>query len=156
MTNISEHITFREAVHSDIAIKFGIENIPTCEQMTNIELTSERIFEPLRKGLGGHAIHISSFFRNLEVNTEAKGSKTSRHMTGQAMDLDADYYKVVTNEEIFNFIRDNLEFDKLIWEYEGAGGPAWVHVSYVPGKNRKLVYKASVASNGKTKYTLIR
>ncbi len=148
---ISDNISFRESVRSAVALKHGIENIPDCEAMRNMSLVAKHIFEPLRKGLGGHKIYISSFFRNRATNKKAKGSKTSKHITGQAIDLDADVYGVVTNKQIFNYIKANLEFDTLIWEYGDKDQPAWVHVSYVEGNNRKLAYLAKKIK-GQTKY----
>ncbi len=151
---ISDNISFRESVRSAVALKHGIENIPDCEAMRNMSLVAKHIFEPLRKGLGGFKIFISSFFRNRATNIKAGGSRTSKHITGQAIDVDADVYGIVTNEEIFNYIKDNLEFDKLIWEYGDDDEPDWVHVSYVEGKNRGLVYRAR-RIKGKPIYTQI-
>ena len=72
-------------------------------------------------------------------------------MKGEAMDLDADVYEGVTNAEIFHYIKDNLEFDQLIWEFGTDDNPAWVHVSLSKRTNRNQVLKAYKA-DGKTKY----
>ena len=71
-------------------------------------------------------------------------------MKGQALDLDADVYGRVTNAEIFKFIRDNLDFDQLIWEYGTDDNPSWVHVSFVEGKNRGRV----LTCYGKSQYKI--
>jgi hypothetical protein len=58
----------------------------------------------------------------------------------------------VTNAQVFNFIKDKLEFDQLIWEFGTDKNPDWVHVSYEStGKQRKQILKA-VRTNGKTSY----
>ena len=148
--NISKHITLKEALHSDIAKKHCIQNIPDCTAYANIVVTANQLFEPLREGLGSKPIYVSSFYRNPQVNALAGGSKTSQHTKGNAMDLDAAYFGHHTNREIFDYIRENLEFDKLIWEFGTDDEPDWVHVSYVEDANRKLVYK-SEKINGETK-----
>jgi hypothetical protein len=145
--NISEHITYDEAVYSSTAIKNGIENIPNAEQLSNMKLTAEKIFEPLRKGLGNTPIHIDSMFRSKELNTKIGGSITSQHMTGEALDL------VFSggNKIMFNYIVNNLEFDQLIWEFGDNKNPSWVHVSYSKTHNRKQELQ-SLKVNGQTVY----
>ena len=86
-------------------------------------------------------IGISSGYRSLSLNRIIGGSQTSQHSLGEALDLDADIYGGVTNQEIYEFIRDNLEFDQLIHEYGSESNPAWVHVSYREGNNRKQILR---------------
>ena len=139
MENISKHITVAEATKSQNAVRAGIDNTPNAEQLTAMKLVAEKCFEPLRVWYG-KPIGISSFFRNSDVNKLAKGSKTSQHVKGEAIDIDADLFNNgITNAEIFNYIKDNLEFDKLIWEYGTDKNPAWVHVSYSAKGNRKQI-----------------
>ncbi len=157
MKNISQHISYAEATKSSTAIRHGLDNSPNEDTLKRMNIVAVKVFEPMRKALGGHAIYISSFFRAPLVNEKAGGSDTSDHIEGCAIDADADVYKIpgLTNLDIFNFIRDNLEFDQLIWEYDNPDGtPAWVHMSYREGNNRLQVKKASKV-NGKTKYTFI-
>ena len=53
---------------------------------------------------------------------------------------------------VFNYIKEYLEFDQLIWEFGTDENPNWVHVSYESsGKQRKQVLKAYKEA-GKTKY----
>jgi hypothetical protein len=50
------------------------------------------------------------------------------------------------------FIKDNLAFDQLIWEFGTKGNPDWVHVSYnTNGNQRKQVLIAKKYA-GKTTY----
>ena len=64
---ISDHITFAEAIHSNTAKRYGIENIPNEEQTNNMKVLAEKIFEPLRLWVGG-PIKITSMFRSEELN----------------------------------------------------------------------------------------
>jgi hypothetical protein len=100
-------------------------------------------------------IHISSGYRSKELNDAIGGSQTSQHSKGQAIDIDMDgSSNGVSNADVYNFIKDNLEFDQLIWEFGTDKNPDWVHVSYVNGPNRKQKLKA-VRTNGKTSYVNI-
>jgi len=151
---ISEHLSYREAVYSDTALRLGIDNYPTEAQLESMEDWALHIFEPLRKGLGDRPINISSMFRSLSLNKVIGGAETSQHMEGEAADLDNDNREEgPTNAEIFHYIRGYLIFDQLIWEYGDDENPAWVHVSYNAGKNRNEVLRCR-RINGRTKYEL--
>ena len=78
---------------------------------------------------------------------------TSQHCKGEAIDIDMDGNPHgLTNADIFNYIKDNLPFDQVIWEFGDAKNPDWVHVSYSStGKQRKQALRA-VKQNGKTIY----
>ena len=153
MEKISKNITYNEAVHSNTAKRKGIENIPNEIQIANMITIAEMIFQPLRSYVGG-PIKITSFFRSPELNRAIGGSKSSQHCKGQAMDLD-DVYGHKTNAEMFDYIRENLDFDQLIWEFGDDNNPNWIHVSYVDKQeNRNRCLKA-YKKNGKTKYMVI-
>tara|TARA_R110000803_G_scaffold128956_4_gene196317 strand:+ start:538 stop:1005 length:468 start_codon:yes stop_codon:yes gene_type:complete len=135
MKKISKHISYKEATNSNYAKEHKIENKPNDEQLENMQLIAEKVFEPLREWVGG-PIKVNSFFRSEELNSGIKGSLKSSHLKGQAIDLTSMGGK--TNLEMFNYIKDNLDFDQLIWEY-GRHNPVWLHVSYKSEKNRKQV-----------------
>ena len=149
---ISKHISLREATHSATAKRRSIENTPNEEQLDAMYKVAEFIFEPLRLYVGG-AIKITSFFRSPKVNKAIGGVSSSQHCKGQAIDID-DVFDHKTNAEMFEYIRENLDFDQLIWEFGDSNNPAWLHVSYVSkAKNRNRVLRA-VKRNGRTKYEL--
>ena len=134
MKRISKHISYKEAVGSDYAKQKGISNKPNEEQVENMKLLAEEVFEPLREWVGC-PIKVNSMFRSLELNTALKGSKTSSHMKGEAMDITSLGGK--SNLEMFHYIRTELDFDQLIWEF--GKEPKWLHVSYNKDNNRKQV-----------------
>jgi zinc D-Ala-D-Ala carboxypeptidase len=123
MVRISKHITYKEATRSATALRLGIENVPNQYELQNMEMVAKHVFEPLREAVGS-PIKINSFFRCEELS----------------------------NAFMYYYIKDNLDFDQLIWEFGTDHNPDWVHVSYVDGdSNRKRCLKA-VRENGKTKY----
>ena len=119
---ISKHISDKEGVHSNTALRRGIENIPNEEQLANMKLIAEKLFEPLREWVGGP--------------------------------ID-DTFGVVSNADMYYYIKNNLSFDQMIWEFGDDDNPNWVHISYVSEeKNRNRCLKA-YKENGKTKYKYI-
>ena len=151
--SISKHISYKEGVYSRTAMRRGIKNNPNAEQMENMVAIAEEVFEPLRMWVGG-PIKINSFFRSPELNKAIGGSGKSQHCHGQAIDLD-DTFGRATNAEMFEFIKENLDFDQIIWEFGDEANPDWVHVSYVsPEQNRNRCLKA-YRENGKTNYKII-
>ena len=150
---ISKHISYREGVYSRTATRLGIDNTPNDEQLENMELVAEEVFEPLRACVGG-PIKINSFFRSPKLNTAIGGSSKSQHCKGQAIDID-DTFGRATNAEMYHFIKKHLDFDQMIWEFGDEDNPDWVHVSYVSSdKNRNRCLQA-YKEKGKTKYKVI-
>ena len=149
---ISKNISYKEATHSTTAKRLCIDNTPNADQMSNMRYVAEGIFQPVREHFGV-PIYVSSFFRSEALNTAIRGSASSTHKKGEAMDLDADVYGKITNAQIFHYIKDNLEFDQLIWEFGTDQNPAWVHVSLSKRNNRNQILKA-VKVNGKTHYEI--
>ena len=150
---VSKHISYKEGTNSITAIRRGIDNTPNDEQLANMELIAEKVFEPLREWVGG-PIKINSFFRCPDLNKAIGGSRKSQHCQGQAIDID-DTYKVVANSDMYNYIKNNLDFDQLIWEFGDDDNPNWVHVSYVSKEgNRNRCLKA-YKEQGRSKYMVI-
>jgi hypothetical protein len=149
---LSAHLDLSEVTRSESAKRNGISNMPTEQHIANFKLLAEKVFEPIRMHFNC-PIHISSAYRSIELNRAVKGSLTSQHCTGEAIDVDMDGSPSgVTNKMVFDYIKDNLQFDQLIWEFGTKDNPDWVHVSYEStGKQRKQVLKA-VRVNGKTTY----
>ena len=147
---VSKHLTLKEVTKSNTATRHGIDNTPTVEHEINLRLVAENIFESIREHFNV-PIGISSGYRSEKLNKAVRGSKTSDHCKGKALDIDADIFGKLTNADIFNYIKDNLEFKQLIWEYGTNTNPGWVHVSYDPSNNKKQVLRA-VKGRGYTNY----
>ena len=150
---ISEHISYKEGVYSTTAMRREIDNTPDTEQLDNMETIAEKVFEPLREWAGG-AIKINSFFRCPELNKAIGGSSKSQHCQGQAIDID-DTYGIVANSEMYHYIKDNLDFDQLIWEFGDDDNPNWVHVSYVSQEDNRNRCLRAHRTNGKVVYGVI-
>ena len=151
---ISDHITYAEAIHSNTAKRRGIDNTPSEIQVLSMKLLADKIFEPLRKFVGG-PIKVNSFFRSVALNEAIGGVASSQHCKGQAIDID-DVYGKKSNAEMFTYIREILDFDQLIWEFGTDMNPNWIHVSYVSKEdNRNTCLKAYKDDMVRTKYKTI-
>jgi len=150
MERISEHISYKESIKSNTATRLNINNTPDGYQVSNMVGVAHNVFEPLREYVGG-PIKITSMFRCEKLNSVLGGSSRSQHCEGRAMDLD-DTFGHKTNAEMYEFIKNNLNFDQLIWEFGDEINPDWIHVSYISeDENRKRCLIADKV-NGKTLY----
>ena len=134
MKRISKHISYKEAVGSNYAKQKGIKNKPNEEQVENMKLLAKEVFEPLREWVGC-PISVNSMFRSKELNSAIKGSLKSSHLNGEAMDITSMGGK--SNLEMFHWIKDNLCFDQLIWEF--GKEPKWLHVSFSKNNRQQVL-----------------
>lgn len=126
--SISKNFTIEEVQNSSYAREHELDNVlPSVYYMNAIRL-ARNILEPIRARYG--AFSPLSWYRSQKVNEGVGGSKTSDHMTACAADI---RIKGVSNLELAEWIRDNLEFKQLILE------PTWCHVSWVLGHSNKEV-----------------
>jgi len=138
---LSKNLSLAEMTISNTAKRNGISNQPTAEHLRNLTLWALNIFQPIRDHFG-IAIHVSSGYRSFALNKAIGGALSSQHCKGEAGDIDMDNTSI-SNAEIFHFIKDNLNFDQLIWEFGTDKNPDWVHVSFSSsGKQRKNIIVA--------------
>jgi hypothetical protein len=138
-TPVTMHFTIEEMYASEKAKSLGIDNKPSTQKMINLVYLCAFVLEPLRVAMG-RPIKISSGYRCEKLNKEVGGVYNSQHLKGQAADIDIQG-DMEFGRKIFEYIKNHLPFDQLIWEHT-ASGTYWVHVSFVfPdfGKNRKNV-----------------
>lgn len=144
---LTKNFTLEELTRSSKAKALRIDNSPNAEQLANLKALAENILQPLRDGLG-FPIKITSGLRVPALNKAVKGSRTSQHIYGEAVDINVSG----KNKVIFDWIVENLDFDQIIWEFGTDAEPDWVHVSYKKNEvNRQEKLKA-IKQNGKTKY----
>ncbi len=150
MENISKHISWHEGTYSRTGERRDLDNTPNEEQLKCMKEVAVNLFEPLREWVGG-PIKINSFFRGEPVNTAIGGSTRSQHMKGQAIDID-DTFGHKTNAEMYHYIKDNLDFDQMIWEFGTDKNPNWLHISWVSHRPNRKKLTIAKKVNGITKY----
>ncbi len=147
---ISKHISYHEGTYSRTGERRDLDNTPNAKQLKCMKEVAENLFEPLREWVSG-PIKINSFFRGEPVNTAIGGSTRSQHMKGQAIDID-DTFGHKTNAEMYHYIKDNLDFDQLIWEFGTDKNPNWLHISWVSHRPNRKKLTIAKKINGRTKY----
>ena len=138
-TPVTMHFTIEELYASETAKRLGIDNKPSVQKMINLVYLAANVLEPLRVAMN-EPVKINSGYRCEKLNKAVGGVYNSQHLKGQAADIciDGDMAK---GRRWFNYIRDHLPFDQLIWEHDKSG-TYWIHVSFVYpdfGKNRRQV-----------------
>ena len=133
---ISKYISYKEATDSNTAIANNIVNNPDARQIEAMKYVGEEVFDKVRQHFGVK-IGITSFFRSTELNKMVGGSSSSFHLLGAAIDIDADIFGGIKNSQIFNYIKDNLPFTELVWEFGNNSEPSWVHVALVKGRENE-------------------
>lgn len=120
MIKDTQYFKVEEFLRSETADKLGIDNTPTDETIIdNINYSLERLNE-IRESYGKPII-ISSGYRCPELNKAVGGVPNSYHVLGLAVDLRWD-------ADLFNYIMENCEFDKLIREKSKTG--MWIHLQF--------------------------
>jgi len=129
---LSPHFSYEEMTHSDWAERHGIDNTPDELQLAGLINLAWKM-EPLREMFG--PIRVNSAFRNPEVNEGVHGVGNSKHLSGEAMDIHIPSLEV--GKEYYMFIKKNIDFDQLLFEYNRSGS-MWIHCSICldPKENR--------------------
>ncbi len=145
---LSKNFTLRELTRSQTALRKGIHNEPNEEHLIALTVLVHKVLQPIRDKFG--TVSCNSGYRCAELCELLGSSAKSSHCKGEAVDCEA--YSI-SNRELAQWIKDNLEFDQVILEYPGKDPrDGWVHVSYRrDGENRNEVLTA-IREEGKTVY----
>lgn len=126
------NFTLPELCRSDTAIRFGLQNVPSIAQESNLILLARNCLQPIRDEFGG--IRVLSGFRSVKVNKKIGGSEDSNHCRGEAADIEpTEDVKLIV---IMEWICQNLEFRELIAEFFPFG---WIHLAYRGGGNSRII-----------------
>jgi hypothetical protein len=124
-----------ELLHSDIAEKYNISNIPDKQSLDNMLTLIIECLQPIRNYIN-KAMLISSGYRSPRLNGHPliNGAQNSQHVTGQAVDFTI---KGMTPKQIIEKIKGSgVEVDQCVNERN-----CWVHLSYNKGKNRNQYFE---------------
>jgi len=125
---LSKHFSLREMTVSGASIRYNIDNTPESCHVERMRALCNDILEPLRRHFG--VIRITSGYRCPKLNAKVGGSSNSQHTKGEAADINVSGRE--QGEKMFAFIRDNLDFDQLLFERRAKAGVYWLHVSHKP------------------------
>lgn len=124
---MTEHFKLFEFLRSDTASRYKIDNKPNEEQLENLSFVAEQL-EVIRSYYN-KPIFISSGFRTKELNALLKGSKTSQHMQGLAVDIN-----LKTKEEnkiFFNLVNKLIQEKKIkVYQLIDEKNYSWIHIGF--------------------------
>ena len=151
---LSNNFSLNEMTKSQTATRKGISNNPSEDHMNNLKELCVNVLQRVRDHFG-RVVSVSSGYRSPALNEAIGGSPRSFHSHGMALDLDQDgRNKGVSNADVFFFIKENLPFSELIWEFGNEDNPNWVHVAIAKGRENEKKIKIAEKINGKTQYKI--
>jgi zinc D-Ala-D-Ala carboxypeptidase len=134
-TQLTEHFTLEEMIHSDTANACGISNTPNEAEIANLTRLCG-VLEQVRALCGDHAVTVSSGFRCEALNEEVGGVENSAHRYGLGADIVIPEFGDPTEvwEQIMPSVKE-LGIDQLIDE-SNSQGHRWVHIGLSEGEPR--------------------
>lgn len=126
------YIKMSELIHSDTAVKFSINNMPTIQALDNMQALIHYVLQPTREHFNKPMI-ITSGYRCSTLNSKVGGQSNSQHLNGEAADF---VIQGANLHDVFIWIKNNLTYDQLLFESNSTGSK-WIHVSYKTSGNRK-------------------
>lgn len=131
-TYISTNFTLEEASESQTAARLGIDNDIPPDLIDNVKRAAYGM-EEVRTELGDNVILISSWYRCPALNEAVKGSKTSRHMTGLAVDFTCPHFGT-PREIVHRLVGSNVSYRQVILEFN-----RWVHIDFDGTERQALI-----------------
>jgi uncharacterized protein YcbK (DUF882 family) len=149
MTQLTKNFSLAEMVKSETALRHGMENNPSPDELNNLLNLCANVLQPIRDHYQ-KGVKVNSGYRSPDVNAKVGGSRTSDHTRGMAADIEI---PGVPNADLAKWIKENLSYTQLILEFYTVGVPdsGWVHVSYDPANLKKQDLTAT-RKDGKTVY----
>lgn len=128
-TRLSDHFTFIESYQSQMAERASIDNVPSIEIVPTLFRTAT-MMEKVRSVCGNNVVRVSSWYRCPTLNHAVRGSITSQHMKGEAVDFTIQSFGdplAICRQIIAH--KNLIRFDQLILEH------TWVHISQAATPN---------------------
>lgn len=131
-TYVSTNFTLEEVTESQTASRLGIDNEVPPELLENVKRAAYGM-EEVRAELGNNMILVSSWYRCPALNAEIKGSKTSRHMKGLAVDFTCPHFGT-PREIVHRLVGSNVKYRQVILEFG-----KWVHIDFDGEERQALI-----------------
>lgn len=148
--NLSRNFSLSELTKSQTALRNGLDNKPSTEEIVALTVLCNNILQPIRNKYGSFTPN--SGFRTVELCELVGSSAKSQHAKGEAADIEV---AGIDNYKLAEWIVKNLDFDQLILEFYTSDDPSsgWVHVSYSRLKvEQRHDVRHTVVQDKKVKY----
>ena len=147
---LSRNFSLGELTKSQTALRNGLDNKPSMEEIVALTVLSNNVLQPVRDRYGSFTPN--SAFRTVELCKLVGSSAKSQHAKGEAADIEV---AGIDNYQLAEWITKNLDFDQLILEFYNSDDPSsgWVHVSYSRLKEeQRHDIRHTVVKDKKVKY----
>lgn len=152
--NISLNVLKNEVTTSTSSVRMNLSNEPSETVMASIRSLCNNIYEPVFSGNSKSKVRILNCYINEDLCVATGLNRSCQYAKGQAMDLDGSLGGMTT-VDIFNYIKEKLDFDVLVWEFGDSTSPDWVRVSYVSEEKNKGLILKSLKNKGAVVYEAI-
>lgn len=133
-----KYFTFRELLHSDLALQNDLVNLPPRQEAAkiyfNLVVLVDNVLDPIRERFAIPVI-VTSGYRCEKVNKLVGGVDNSQHMKGEAVDFCFAGFSKKEMAAAFFEIAEEFNFDQLIY-YKKKG---IIHISYSRKNNRHQI-----------------
>lgn len=109
----SKYFKLEELLKSDTALTAQIENLPSWEDVENLNYLAVSVLDPIRESWGQSLI-VTSGFRSPKLNAAVGGVPTSAHMIGGAVDLVLPRWSNRKMSELYNLIYSLVESGVIV------------------------------------------
>ena len=115
----SKYFKLEELLQSDTAFTAQIENLPSWNDVINLNYLATKVLDPIREAWGQPLI-ITSGFRSSKLNAAVGGVPTSAHMEGCAVDVVLPSWSAKKMVELFTLIGSladdgTIDIDQVIY-----------------------------------------
>ena len=157
---LSEHLSLENFQYSAKASELHIDNSMPANLIPHAEQFAQHFYEKVYSILNGKFIQ-NSGFRSLALNNALpNASKTSQHMTANAIDMHPSNMSL--GQAFKTLIESDLVYDQIFLEgvHKGMPEKGWIHGSYNThpdfhnGVNRRQIKIVNFV-NGQPQYTLV-
>mgnify|MGYP000397305517 CR=1 FL=1 len=129
-------------------LKYNVDNSPTDQYLFNLNELINNVYEPICQYYN-NKIPVFPSYISENLNQYLMVDTSSQHFLGEAIDIDISVLKRdKSNSDLFYYIKSNINFDKLIWEFGDNINPKFVHVSYnINGNSGEILKINQIGQN---------
>ena len=134
---LTNNFTLEEFIKSNTADELGINNTPNQEQLDNIKFMAEQL--QLVRNAYKQPMYITSGFRCEALNNAVKGSKTSFHKLGLAVDINQG--SRAKNKHLFDLVKSLMKVGLLVDQLINEQNYSWIHIGFKQVNPRLQILK---------------
>lgn len=130
-----------EIISNEYIKKYNINNFPTEEHLNNLTAIINKIYQPICQNFG-FKIPLKLSYISEEYNQFLKVYQSNEMLNGYGLNIDTKGMLTnINNKRIFDYIKKNILFNKLIWYLGDDQIPDNIFVSFIQDSNKNEVLR---------------